>query len=336
MDIVTDTKTISLFSKLSTASFLTIALVACGGGDGDGNELSDGPGQGTLGDDSSNEDNSIVSDNYVETALRVYATQVSAGGIHALDAGSADYFLEMGENGQEVTACDISGEKSTNVEKSGLDDTLNPGDNMTTTYLQCDNGKGNLEGTASINIIEYNEVSNTESSVLYDYFKNITLNGEPRIKNMRIKRESLNEESVFGINSDRYEADGSFKGNPNMIEHPAPHHEDNSGRFSRMIFERYENDSTDEISLYWDLEFQDYENSTFSFTTTVLEDVRINELGMYAGHYFVITQGDRIEVIAAGADNIQVTLDRNNDGTIDEQQQMTFNDFFASGFDIPE
>ncbi|MEW8187117.1 MAG: hypothetical protein AB2794_19190, partial [Candidatus Thiodiazotropha endolucinida] len=36
MDVILNSKRINLFSKLNIASFITITLVACGGGGGDG------------------------------------------------------------------------------------------------------------------------------------------------------------------------------------------------------------------------------------------------------------------------------------------------------------
>jgi hypothetical protein len=272
----------------------------------------------------------------VKTAVQVYLTQVSIGGIYAVKPAFAQLELCYKEAGQTVTACDNSGEMNVNVQKSGPKRSLNPGDNMSITYQQCDDGEDVQEGTLSDDIFENNEIGNTESRAIYDYMSNKLLDGISITQTMRIKEEKLGEVSVVGINSDRYETDGSFKGNPNTIEHPAPHYEDDKARFSKMIFERYFDDLASVNYYYWDIESQDKENSNFSYTTTVLDDVRINELGLYSGRHFVIIQGDRIDVTIAGVDNIQVTLDRNNDGTVEEQQQMTANELFAAGIIIPE
>jgi hypothetical protein len=153
---------------------------------------------------------------------------------------------------------------------------------------------------------------------------------------MRIKVEQLGEVSVTGINSDRYETDGSFKGNPNTIDHPAPHYEDYKVRFSKMIIERYQNNSTEDSYLYWDIDVLDKEDSAFSYTTVVLDDLRSDNTGLASGRYSVIYQGDRIEVTIAGADNVQVILDRNNDGSVEEQQQMTNDQFFAAGIFVEQ
>ncbi|MBT3058093.1 MAG: hypothetical protein AB2747_20280 [Candidatus Thiodiazotropha taylori] len=335
MDLVINSKYSSLLSQFSIAIFFACTLVACGGG-GSGNGENDGLGDGTSGNDNSNVDILPVSEDYVGTAARVYVTQSSLGGVYAADTIFAHMALYYNDSGQEVMACEIGGEKNVNMQKSGPARSLSSGDSMTTTFLQCDEGDGVKEGNYSIVFIEYDEVSNVESRQLLEVVSNGSVDGETKIKNMRIKNEVLGEESVIGINSDRYEIDGSFKGNPRTGQLATPHYEDDKVRISRMVFERYFDDSISVNQLYWDTEAHDKENSDFSYTTTVLDDMRADENGLYSGSYFLIIQGHRIDVTIAGFDNIQVVLDRNNDGTIDEQQQLTNNDFFAAAIIIPE
>jgi hypothetical protein len=332
--MVINFKYINIFSKLSVALFLAVSFIACGGGDGSG----EGPIDDTTetGDTNNGTDNSITSENYVSRAAQVYMTMTSLGGIYAVKPLFSRLALYYEESGQTVSACNNSGEKNINAQKSGPERSLNPGDNMTVTYLQCDDGEGVQEGSLSIDIIENNEVSNTESQTLFDSVSSKTLNGVSITQNMRIKEEKLGEANVVGINSDRYEVDGSFRGNPNTTEHPAPHYENDIVRFSNMVFERYNDESISANYYYWDIESHDKENSDFSYTTIVLDDLRSTELGLSSGRYSVVMQGDLIEVTIAGVDNIQITLDRNSDGTVEEQQQMTANDFFAAGISIPE
>lgn len=340
MDFIKNSKLIYLFAKLNIASFIAVALFACGGGSGGGG--TDGTSDGIVddvndtSDINSDTDNTNMSDNYVATAASVYLSQASMGGIYTVEPALAKLVLYYSDSSQEVTTCDISGEKSFNMQKSGPERSISPGDSLTITFMQCNDGEGVQEGASSINIIEHSEVSNNDSRTIYDSVRNKSLNGEPIIENLRIKHEELGEANVAGINSDRYETDGSFKGNPTLNEHPAPHYEDESYRFSKMVFEKYQDDSTEDTYIYWDIDVIDKENSAFSYTTTVMDDIRINNSGLSAGRYSVIYQGDKIEVTIAGADNIQVTLDENNDGTVDEQQQITDDEFFAAGIVVPE
>ncbi|MES9972424.1 MAG: hypothetical protein ABW092_20515 [Candidatus Thiodiazotropha sp.] len=344
MDIIINDKHKSIFSKLSITLFVATALVACGGGGGGGGDdgVTDGTGDGVVDDvsdvsDVNNDTNTpVTSDDYLATAASVYISQASLGGIYAVQPAFAKLSLYYSESGQEVTACTISGEKQFDRQKSGPDRSVSAGDTMTVTYQQCDDGDGAQAGTMSINIVEHSEVSNIESRTLYDSIENKTMNGVSHIQNLRIKEEELGEADVSGINSDRYEADGSFKGNPNSADHPAPHYEDESYRFTRMIFEKYQNDSTNDTYLYWDIDVVDKGTSAFSYTTTVEDDIRINNSGLSSGSYSVIYQGDKIEVTIAGTENIQVTFDQNNDGTIDDQQQITDDEFFAAGFVVPQ
>jgi hypothetical protein len=343
MDVEINSKRSRLLSKLNITSFLIIALVACGGGGGSGESpvgvVSDTTGDSTS-DNTSDSDNvpgiSNTSESYVTMAAQVYLAQSSLGGIYAVKPLFSKLALYYMGTGQEVIACENSGEKNTNAQKSGDERSLNPGDNLTVTYQQCDDGEGIKEGTSTIDIIENDEVSGSELRTIFDYVSNGTLNGAPKLVNMRIKVEQLGEVSVTGINSDRYETDGSFKGNPNTIDHPAPHYEDYKVRFSKMIIERYQNNSTEDSYLYWDIDVLDKENSTYSYTTVVLDDLRGGNTGLVSGRYSVIYQGDRIEVTIAGADNVQVILDRNNDGSVEEQQQMTNDQFIAQGFIIEQ
>ncbi|MEW7994666.1 MAG: hypothetical protein G8D81_06300 [gamma proteobacterium symbiont of Clathrolucina costata] len=333
MDVILNSKQINLFSKLNITSFIAITLVACGGGGGDG------AGEVAIDDASDiNSESGITntSGSYITTAAQVYFTQAGLGGIYAVEPHFAKFALYHEESGQKVTACDNSGEKSINVQKSGPEESLNPGDNLTVTYLHCDNGKGVQEGTSSIDIIENNEVSNMDFRAIYDSVSDKIIDGGPLIVNMRIKQEGLGDANIVGINSDRYEIDGSYKGNPNTIEHPAPHYEDDKARFSRMIIERYQNDSTNDTYLYWDLDLLNKENTAFSYTTTVLDDMKIINSVLSAGRYSVFYQGDRIEVTVAGPDIVQVILDENNDGSIEEQQQMTNDQFIAEALIVAQ
>ncbi|MCU7806144.1 MAG: hypothetical protein KZQ96_23470 [Candidatus Thiodiazotropha sp. (ex Lucinoma borealis)] len=341
MDMTLNTKHIKLLSSLNIASFLTMALVACGGGGGGTDGSTDGSTDvstvdSTVGDINSDTDFSSTSENYVTTAAMVYFTQASLGGIYAVKPLFSKLVLYYEESGQKVTACDNSGEKNINVQKSRPENSLNPGDNMTVTYLHCNDGEGAQEGTLSIDIIENSEVSNSDFRTILDSVSNKILDGATIIGNMRIKQEELSEANVIGINSDRYETDGAFKGNPNTTEHPAPHYEDDKYRFSKMIFEKYQDDSTNDTYLYWDIDFHDKDNTAFSYATTVLDDVKIINSALSSGKYSVLSQGDRIEVTIAGTDNIHVILDKNNDGSVEEQQQMTSNQFFAAGFVVTQ
>jgi hypothetical protein len=333
--IIINSKHTNLISKLSIASFLMIALIACGGGGGgDGDDTGDGVVSDTS--DTNSDTGNTISENYVSIASQVYFAQASLGGIYSVEPLFTRLTLYYEESGQNVTACDSSGEKNINTQKSGPDNSLNPGDNLTITYLNCNNGEGAQEGTVSLDIIENREASNSDFRTIFDTVVNKTLNGDSIIQNMRIKQEILGEADVVGVNSDRYETDGTFKGNPNTTEHPAPHYEDENVRFSKMIYEKYNDYSTNDTYLYWDIDVLDKEGTAFSYTTTVLDDVKGNNSGLSSGRYSVIYQGDRIEVTIAGPDNIQVILDRNNDGSVDEQQQMTDDQFIVEGLNIDQ
>ncbi|MEW8153681.1 MAG: hypothetical protein AB2765_03820, partial [Candidatus Thiodiazotropha endolucinida] len=78
------------------------------------------------------------------------------------------------------------------------------------------------------------------------------------------------------------------------------------------------------------------ENTAFSYTTTVLDDMKIINSVLSAGRYSVFYQGDRIEVTVAGPDIVQVILDENNDGSIEEQQQMTNDQFIAEALIVAQ